>query len=90
MQDAEMTEQQRAARDALRARVAAVGEPFLSFFETEDLHTELKVRGLGAITDFGTREIIEVLTLPFAPPAGPVDLQNIPKRGGHLVHAATR
>ena len=90
MQDAEMTEQQRAARDALRARVAAMGEPFLSFFETEDLHTELKVRGLGAITDFGTREIIEVLTLPFAPPAGPVDLQNIPKRGGHLVHAATR
>lgn len=89
VRDDEMSDQQRAARDALRARVAAVGEPFLSFFETSDLHAELRARGLGAITDFGPREIIEVLTLPFVPPANPVVLENIPARGGHLLHAAT-
>ncbi len=89
MVDDEMTEQQRAARDVPPARVAAVGEPFLAFFETGELYAELTARGLGAITDFGPREISEVLTLPFVPPANPVMLQNIPTRGGHLLHAAT-
>ena len=89
VRDDEMSDQQRAARDALMARVAAVGEPFLSFFETPDLHAELEARGLGAITDFGPREIVEVLTLPFVPPANPVALERIPARGGHLLHAAT-
>ena len=84
-----LTEEWRAARDALRARVASVGEPLLSSFDTSDLHAEVTARGLGAITDFGPREIIEVLTLPFVPPANPVVLENIPARGGHLLHAAT-
>jgi hypothetical protein len=73
----------------LRARAATVGEPFLSSFDTPDLHAELTARGLGAVTDFGPRDIIEVLTLPFVPPGNPVELENIPVRGGHLLHAAT-
>ncbi|MEQ1783456.1 MAG: SAM-dependent methyltransferase [Hyphomonadaceae bacterium] len=87
--EGQMTEEERAARNAMVARVASVGEPFLSFFETAELHAELAARGLGAITDFGPGEIIEVLTLPFVPPANPLAAQNIPARGGHLLHAAT-
>lgn len=89
MLDTDLNTEQRAARVALLARVASVGEPFLSFFETEDLHAELRRRGLVAITDLGPRAIIEELTLPFVPPANPIVLQNIPVRGGHLLHAAT-
>lgn len=86
----EMNAEQQAAREAFLARVASVGEPILSYFETSELHTEIAARGLGEITDFGPRDIIEVLTLPFVPPANPVVLENIPARGGHVVHAATR
>lgn len=89
MLDGELTPEQRAAREAMRARVASVGEPFLSFFETDELHAELIARGLIAITDFGPRAIMEELTLPFVPPASPAVLQSIPARGGHLFHAAT-
>lgn len=87
--DGDLTPEQRAARDALKARVASVGEPFLSFFETDELHADLTARGLPAITDFGPREIIEILTLPFVPPASPVVLETIPRRGGHVLHAAS-
>jgi methyltransferase (TIGR00027 family) len=88
--EGEMNAEQQVAQEAFLARVASVGEPILSYFETSELHTELAASGLGAITDFGPRDIIEVLTLPFVPPANPVVLENIPARGGHVVHAATR
>ncbi|MEZ5939714.1 MAG: class I SAM-dependent methyltransferase [Hyphomonadaceae bacterium] len=78
-----------AAVEARQARVAAMGEPFLSFFEAEDLHADLEAVGLTGIDDLGPREIIGRLVAPHAAPANPAILNNIPERGGHMVHAMT-
>jgi methyltransferase (TIGR00027 family) len=71
------------------ARVAAAGEPFLSYF---DLHARLKALGFDEIEDLGPPGLVARYLEPrdfAAPPrgggAGPV-----PDRGGHVVFAATR
>ena len=89
VEDRALTAEQRAVRDALAARVAAAGEPFLSFFETAELHAELRARGFAAITDLGPRAVIADLVQPHAAPANPEAVRAIPERGGHLLHAAT-
>jgi methyltransferase (TIGR00027 family) len=89
VEDRALTAEQRAAQDALAARVAAAGEPFLSFFETADLHAELRARGFAAITDLGPRAVIADLVQSHAAPANPEALHAIPERGGRLLHAAT-
>lgn len=46
-----------AAFDELASRVAAAGEPFVTFFDPQELATELKKRGFNHIEDLGAKEI---------------------------------
>ena len=65
-------------------RVAALGEPFLTYFEPADLHAELMRLGFDRIDDLGPRALIERHIRPGAP-ADPAR----PDRGGHVIFAAT-
>jgi methyltransferase (TIGR00027 family) len=48
---------QRARLEARMARVAALGEPWLSFFEPDDLARALRAHGFGEIEDLGLGEL---------------------------------
>jgi methyltransferase (TIGR00027 family) len=61
------------------ARVAALGEPWLTFFTSQTLHPRLRALGFGEIEDLGPTE---VSILYFGAPAGSPD-----RKGGHLVRA---
>jgi len=54
-----MSEQGRAAREALRERVAAVGEPFLSALEPDTLHARLRELGYAEIEDLAPLDLAE-------------------------------
>jgi methyltransferase (TIGR00027 family) len=64
------------------ARVAAIGEPFLSFFRPAELHEQLSALGLSEIDDLDLPGIIARVT--GQPPPGPIR-----KVGGHVLFAAT-
>jgi methyltransferase (TIGR00027 family) len=64
------------------ARVAALGEPFLSFFEPADLHALLSGLGLSEINDLGPSDVVSRLM-------GAVPGENAPTRGGHVIFAGT-
>jgi len=64
-------------------RVAALGEPFLSYFEPADLHATLTRLGFGEIDDLNPRDIVSRLI-------GANRGENAPTRGGHVIFAATR
>ncbi len=70
-----------AARRALAARVASVGETFRSHFETDTLHAKLVVLGFREVEDLGPALIRERY---FANRAG-----SLPDRGGHVVRATS-
>jgi len=72
-----------ASHQARAARVAALGEPFLSYFEPPDLRAELAGLGFDHIEDLGPRELV-ARHFPSAP-AGPRS-----DRGGHVLFAATQ
>jgi methyltransferase (TIGR00027 family) len=72
-----------ASHQARAARVAALGEPFLSYFEPAALHAELADLGFDRIDDLG-RTALVARHFPSAP-AGPRS-----DRGGHVLFAATR
>jgi methyltransferase (TIGR00027 family) len=63
------------------ARVAALGEPWLSYFEPASLHPELQRLGFVSVEDLGPRDLIRRYRL------GGTGLA--PKRGGHVIWAAT-
>ena len=71
----------RAYYDERAARVAAIGEPFLSFFTPADLHGLLRGQGLTEIDDLDLPGIITRVT--GQPPQGPTR-----KVGGHVLFAA--
>jgi len=72
----------RAAHEARAARVAALGEPFLSYFEPADLHERLRALGFAEIED---------LNLPkLAARFGAAVDRVLPERGGHVLRARTR
>ncbi len=70
-----------AAREALAARVASVGEAFRSDYETEELHAKLLALGFREIEDLGPALIRERY---FASRGSP-----LPDRGGHILRAST-
>lgn len=78
----ELTAEQRAAHDARAALVAQAGEPWITYFDTEDLHAELRDLGLEDITDLGPTQLISRYF------GGPADAPNRP--GGHLIRASRR
>lgn len=65
------------------ARVAALGEPWISFFRPAEMHAELSALGYSEIEDVGSADIarryLGVETLP-APTTS---------RGGHILRAST-
>jgi methyltransferase (TIGR00027 family) len=75
-----MLPEERAMFDALTARVAAAGEPFLTWFNPATLPDELRAAGFAAISDL---TIGEILAKHFP---------NLPRSNGrgHIVHAMTR
>lgn len=62
-------------------RVAAIGEPWISHFETEDLHTQLRSFGFAEIEDLGPREIAERYF--------PSRAIAVPRNGGHVLRAVS-
>jgi O-methyltransferase involved in polyketide biosynthesis len=52
-----LTPRQRDVLDGLAARVAAVGEPFVTFFDPKDLHNELRAAGFNEVVDSGPDEL---------------------------------
>ncbi len=79
----------RALQAARAARVAAMGEPFLSHFDPPELHAELAALGLGEIEDLGPRAIIERFIPLEAQPLRTADGGRLPEHGGHILHATT-
>ncbi len=66
------------------ARVAALGEPFLSAFEPAELHAMLRRAGFEVIDDFGPRRLQERFALNESlSQSGGLD------RGGHVIFAGT-
>jgi methyltransferase (TIGR00027 family) len=70
----------RAGFEARKARVAALGEPWLSFFEPRDLAIELRLRGFDEIEDFDLGRLAACY------------FSDVPieTAGGHVVHARLR
>jgi methyltransferase (TIGR00027 family) len=76
-----LTPEMRALHEARAARVAALGEPFLSYFEAADLHAQLGALGFDHIED---------LNLPkLAARFGFGGDRPLPERGGHVLVART-
>jgi methyltransferase (TIGR00027 family) len=87
---ASLSAEVRAAQQRRAAAVAALGEPFLSYFEPAELHLKLAAFGFGEIEDFGPHALFErylALHPPAEPNAG--DWRSRPDRGGHVIVAAT-
>jgi O-methyltransferase involved in polyketide biosynthesis len=59
MPPASMIGEERALVETLAARAAAIGEPWLSFFEPEELGTLLRQVGFGTVIHFGLQEATE-------------------------------
>jgi methyltransferase (TIGR00027 family) len=78
---ASLSDAARAGREVLAARVAAAGEPFLSYFDTEALHRRLRQIGFRDIEDLGPKEI--------AARFFPHRESRAAERGGHVLRAAT-
>ncbi len=71
----------RAAHDRRAARVAAIGESFLSYFEPEELREQLTAIGFRGVEDLGPREIVANYF--------PWRKDPVPARGGHILRAST-
>jgi methyltransferase (TIGR00027 family) len=72
----------RAYHDNRAARVAALGEAWLSYFDTGELHHKLIALGFNAIEDLGPAQI--------AARYFPMRLRSTPENGGHVLHALRR
>jgi methyltransferase (TIGR00027 family) len=72
----------RAIADERMARVAAIGEPLLSFIRPVDLHAQLHALGFTEIDDLDLPAVVARLT--GRPPEGPAR-----HAGGHVLSAAT-
>jgi O-methyltransferase involved in polyketide biosynthesis len=78
---AAMTPERRAAHLERASRVAALGEPWISYFSPKTLAADLRGLGFRAIEDLGPREIaIRYFGAPKIIPRGP---------GGHVIRAGT-
>ncbi len=75
---ADLTDESRQRRVIDLARVAAVGEPWISFFDTDELHGTLRGLGFSVIEDIGPAAFGARF---FGLPAGPR------RAGGHILVA---
>jgi len=72
----------RAHHDIRAARVAAIGEAWLTYFESDELRAKLWAGGFSHIEDLGPREM--------AARYFPERVGTVPENGGHVIHAATK
>jgi methyltransferase (TIGR00027 family) len=79
----------RAAFDQRAARVAALGEPFLSFFKTPVMHALLKDAGFSTIEDNGPSQTIERFLEPEVLAAVRARGAAQPRWGSHVLVAMT-
>ena len=75
-----MADDVRELHDARAARVAELGEPWVSYFDTAELRTLLLDLGFDEIDDIGPREIVARYL--------PGSNRTPSSTGGHIVHAA--
>ncbi len=68
-------------RDRYAARVAALGEPWITAFEPSALHAELHELGFDEIEDLGPRDLVARYAPHVTTPA--------PDKGGHVLRART-
>ena len=78
-----------AAREERAARVAALGEPFLSHFEPAALHQMLRELGFSEIEDRGLRALLVPYLSADPLAAGTSARGSLPERGGHVIFAGT-
>lgn len=71
----------RAYHEEVAARAAGIGEPWVTFFEPEELHARLRAFGLIPIEDLGPREMAARFM--------PSRVASSPERGGHILRAAS-
>jgi methyltransferase (TIGR00027 family) len=86
-----LSDEVRAYQAQRAAAVAAMGEPFLTYFEPAELHAELRGLGLPEIADLGPRGLLEryVATRPAAEQPPNDAWRSRPDRGGHVLVART-
>jgi methyltransferase (TIGR00027 family) len=73
--------ERRAQHDQRAARVAEMGEEWLSYFDTETLHEKLYSIGFSRLDDLGPYEIAHRYL--------PEVIATVSGAGGHIIHAAT-
>jgi hypothetical protein len=71
----------RSMHEGFAARVAAAGEPFRNFLDTDQLHRQLQALGFTIVEDLGMKQI----AARFAPEQVP----RMQERGGHILRAVT-
>ncbi|MFL9884035.1 class I SAM-dependent methyltransferase [Paraburkholderia agricolaris] len=80
-----------ALHEARAARVAAVGEPFLSYFDPPALHEKLRKLGFSEIDDVMGRRLVSSFLEPATTAARSTDDGGEPRSGGgHVLFAATK
>jgi methyltransferase (TIGR00027 family) len=76
-----LTPEMRAMHDKRAARVAELGEPWVGYFESDQLGAGLKGLGFSSIEDLGPPQI--------AARYFPDRAVSVPEKGGHILRAAT-
>jgi methyltransferase (TIGR00027 family) len=80
-----------AIHEARAKRVAAVGEPFLSYFDPPALHEKLRKLGFSEIADVSGRRLVSnYLGSATTAVQSPVDANEARSGGGHVLFAATK
>jgi methyltransferase (TIGR00027 family) len=78
---ASLSPEMRADHDRRAARVAELGEPLITYFESDELRARLLSLGFSEVEDLGPPQI--------AARYFPNRVASIPDRGGHILRAAT-
>jgi methyltransferase (TIGR00027 family) len=76
-----LSPERRAEHEQRAARVADLGEAWLSYFDTTNLHGKLRALGFTALNDLGPGEIAQQYL--------PGVLAPVSDAGGHILHAST-
>ena len=85
-----LSSERHAIHKRLAERVAAVGEPFLSYFDTATLHAALVKLGLIDIEDCDESALVARYVAPQTIPARLRHGALIVEQGGHVIWAATK
>jgi methyltransferase (TIGR00027 family) len=77
-----LSPESRASHEKRALRVAGLGEAWVTYFETEKLHSKLAALGFSEIEDLGPRQI--------GARYFPGRTGSLPEKGGHVIRAATK